>query len=58
MIDQIDQFNIMIEMNQEEKEICRLHQKENTNMMKNQVNIMITDKINLEIMKMSINLEI
>ena len=45
-------------MNQEEKEIGRLHQKENTNMMKNQVNIMITDKINLEIMKTSINLGI
>ena len=58
MIDQIDQFNIMIEMNQEEKEIDRLHQKENTNMVKNQINIMIIDKINLEIMKMSINLEI
>ena len=58
MIDKIDQFNIMIEMNQEEKEIDRLHQKENTNMVKNQINIMIIDKINLEIMKMSINLEI
>ena len=58
MIDQIDQFNIMIEMNQEEKEIDRLHQKENTNMVKNQINIMIIDKINLEIMKTSINLEI
>ena len=58
MIDQIDQFNIMIEMNQEEKEIGRLHQKENTNMVKNQINIMIIDIINLEIMKKSINLEI
>ena len=58
MIDQIDQFNIMIEINQEEKEIDRLHQKENTNMMKNQVNIMIIDKINLKIMKTSINLGI
>ena len=48
----------MIEMNQEEKEIDRLHQKENTNMVKNQINIMIIDKINLEIMKTSINLEI
>ena len=48
----------MIEMNQEEKETYRHHQKENTNVMKNQVNIMIIDKINLEIMKTSISLGI
>ena len=45
----------MIGMNQEEEEIDHLHRIENINVMKNQVDIMITDRINLEIIKMTIN---
>ena len=48
----------MIEMNQEEEEIDHLHPKENINVMINQVNIMIIDRINLEIIKMTIIPEI
>ena len=48
----------MIEMNQEEEEIDHLHPKENINVMINQVNIMIIDRINLEIIKMTIITEI